>query len=88
MTMSLYNSLTLKEEYGLNASAFPTHYVHGLQDSLPTMYLLANTKKDSSLMNPLHAHVAKLPSKYETTSSMTANNTDSHGTPNETPSRI
>jgi len=84
MTANLYSSLTPKGECGLNTSVYPTHYVHRLQDSLPTMHLLANTEKGSSLMNLLHAHVAKL---QEPTFSITANDTGSHGTPNKTPSR-
>ena len=63
------------------------HAAIGLPDSSPIMLLLANIGKDSSPMNPLHAHVARLHLKQETTFSMIVNTTNNHGTPNETPSK-
>ena len=77
----------LKEGHGSNTSACPTHYVHGSPDSSLITLPLANIGKDSFPTNPLHAHVARLHSKQETTFSMIANATNNHGTPNETPSK-
>jgi len=87
MTMTnSYNLPILKEGHGSNTSACPTHYVHGSPDSSLIMLPLVNIGKDSS-MNPLHAHVARLHSKQETTFSMIANATNNYGIPNKTPSK-
>ena len=89
MTMTNpYNPPILKKSHGSNTSTCPTHYVHGSPDSSPIMLPLANIGKDSSPMNPLHAHVARLHLKQETTFSMIANATNNHGTTNKTPSKM
>ena len=59
MMTNLYNSPILKEGHGSNTLVCPTYYVHRSPDLSPIMLPLANIGKDSSPMNPLHAHVAR-----------------------------
>ena len=86
--MNPYNPPILKKGHGSNTLVCLTHYVHRLLDSSPITLPLANIGKDSSLMNLLHALMAKLHSKQETIFSIIANATNNYGIPNKTPLKM